>query len=41
MRQKSTYLSELFSDELKLLIDTLIKWFNDVFKTKFVELNEI
>ena len=41
MRQKSTYLSELFSVELKFLIDTLIKWFNDVFKSKFVELNEI
>ena len=23
------------------MIDTLIKWFNDVFKSKFLELNEI
>ena len=39
--QKSTSLSELFSVELKFTIDTLDKWFNDVFKSKFVELYEI
>ena len=39
--QKSTSLSELFSVELKFTIDTLVKWFNDVFKSKFVELYEI
>ena len=36
-----TSLSELFSNELKFTIDTLVKWFNDVSKSKFGELTEI
>ena len=32
---------ELFSVKLKFTIDTLVKWFNDAFKSKFMELNEI
>ena len=40
-RQKSPFLSELFSSELKFTIDTLNKWFKNVFKSKFLELNEI
>ena len=36
VRQKSTSLSELFSAELKFTLDT-----NDVFKSKFLELNKI
>ena len=34
-------LSELISVELKFTIDTLNKWFKSVFKSKFLELNEI
>ena len=41
VRQKSTSLSELFSVELKFTIDTLVKWFNRTFKSKFLELGEI
>ena len=41
VRQKYTFLSELFSIELIFTIDTLVKWFNYVFKSKFLELNEI
>ena len=41
VRQKSTSLSELFSVELKFTIYTLVKWFNEIFKSKFLELNEI
>ena len=40
IKQKSTSLSELFSVELKFTVDSLTKWFNDVFKSKFLELNE-
>ena len=39
--QKSTLLYELFSIELKFTIGNLVKWFNDVFRSKFLELNEI
>ena len=39
--QKSTSLFELFSFEFIFTIDILVKWFNDVFKSKFIELNEI
>ena len=41
IKQKSTPLSELFSIELKFTIDTLTKWFNITFKSKFLELNDI
>ena len=41
VKQKSTPLSELFSIELKFTVDTLVKWFNDVFKSKFRGLSEI
>ena len=41
IKQKSTPLSELFSIELKFTIDTLTKWFNSTFKSKFLELNDI
>ena len=40
-REKSTSLSELFSVELNFTTDTLNKWFKSVFKSKFLELNEI
>ena len=40
VRQKSTSLSELISVELKFTIDTLIKWLNDVFKSKFLYLQK-
>ena len=41
VHQKSTSLSELFSVELKFTIDILDKWFNNVFKSKLLGLNEI
>ena len=41
IKQKSTSLSELFSVELKFTIETLTKWFNSTFKSKFLELNDI
>ena len=41
VRQKSTLLYELFSTELKFTIGNLVKWFNDVYRSKFLELNEI
>ena len=40
-KQKSTSLSELFYIKLKFTVDTLVKWFNYVFKSKFRELREI
>ena len=40
-REKSTSLSELLSVELNFTIDTLNKWFKSVFKSKFLEINEI
>ena len=39
--QKSTLLSELFSVELQFTTDTLVKWFNCTFKSKFLVLGEI
>ena len=41
VHQKSTSVSELFSVELKFTTDTLVKWFNCNFKSKFLELGEI
>ena len=38
-REKTTSLSEFFSVELKFTIDTLTKWFNATFKSKFLELS--
>ena len=40
-REKSTFLSELFSIELKFTIDTLNDWFSKLIKSKFLELNDI
>ena len=40
-REKSTSLAELFAIELKFTTDTLIKWFNDIFKPEFREVSEI
>ena len=34
-------MSDLFSIELKFTTDTLVKWFNDIFKSSFREINEI
>ena len=39
IKQRSTSLSEIFSVELKFRRDTLTKWFNGVFKSKFLKLN--
>ena len=39
IKQRSTSLSETFSVELKFTRDTLTKWFNGVFKSKFLKLN--
>ena len=41
VKEKTNLLSELFLVELKLTIDTLVKWFNNTFKAKFLELNDI
>ena len=38
---KSTSLSEIFSTELKFTIYLLVKWFNDVFKSRFNKLDEL
>ena len=39
---KTTFaLSEIFLTELKFTIDVLVEWFNDVFKSRFNELDEI
>ena len=40
-REKSISLSELFSVKLKFTINMLNKWFKSVFKSIFLELNEI
>ena len=40
-KTKSTLLSETFSKELKFTIDVLVKWFNDIFKSRFNELDEL
>ena len=39
--EKSTSLAELFSLELKFIIDTLNNWFSNTIKTKFLELDNI
>ena len=41
VKEKTTSLSERFLDELKFTIRTLVKWFNNTFKAKFLELNNI
>ena len=41
IRETSTSLSEFFSIELKLTIDTLKSWFKNTTKSKFLELNDI
>ena len=38
-RVKSKSLSEMFSTELKFTTDVLAKWFNDLFKSQFNELD--
>ena len=38
---KSTSLLEMFSTELKFNFDVLVKWFNDIFKSRFNELDEL
>ena len=40
-KTKPTSLSEMFSTELKFTIDVLVKWFNDIFKSRFNELDEL
>lgn len=40
-RGKPTFLSELFSVEVKFTIDIFNKWFKSIFKSKFLKLNEI
>ena len=39
--EKSTPLSEPFSIELKYTTDTLVKWFNVIFKSRFTKITEI
>ena len=39
--EKSTSLSEPFSIELKYTTDTLVKWFNVIFKSRFTKITEI
>ena len=41
INQKSTSLSELFSIDLKFTIETLTIWFNNSFKSKFLDSNDI
>ena len=41
VKEKTTSLSELFSVELKFTRDTLVKQCNGIFKSKFLELNDI
>ena len=41
VKEKINWFSEFFSFELKLKIDTLVKWFNSTFKAKFLELSDI
>ena len=40
-REKSTFLAELFSVELKFTIDTLNAWFSNIIKSKFLHVNDI
>ena len=40
-KEESTFLSELFSLELKFTTATLVKWYNDRFKSRFREISEI
>ena len=40
-REKSTWLAELFSVELKFTTDTLNNWFSNTIKTKFLKLDDI
>ena len=40
-REKSTFLAELFSVELKFTIDTLNAWFSNTIKSKFLDVNYI
>ena len=40
-REKSTFLAELFSIELKFTIDTLNAWFSNTIKPKFLEIDDI
>ena len=39
MREKCTSLAEMFSEQLKLTIDTLKVWFNKIIKPKFFEVD--
>ena len=39
--EKSTSLSEPFSIELKYTTNTLVKWFNQIFKSRFTKITEI
>ena len=41
VKEKINWFSELFSIDFKLKIDTLVKWFNNTFKAKFLELSDI
>ena len=41
VREKSTFLAELFSVELKFTVNTLNDWFSNTIKLKFFELNDI
>ena len=41
VRDKSTFLAELFSVELKFTVNTLNDWFSNTIKLKFFELNDI
>ena len=40
-RVKSTPFFEMFSTELKFTVDVLLKWFNDVFESRFNELDAV
>ena len=40
-REKSTFLAELFSVELKFTMDVLNDWFSDTIKPKFLDVNDI
>ena len=41
VREKSTFLAELFSVELKFTVNTLNDWFSNTIKLNFFELNDI
>ena len=40
-REKSTSLAEVFSVELKFIVDTSNDWFSRIIKSKFFELDDI